>query len=465
MKKRAWIAIGIILAAAPIMILWGAGHNLAPASIWAARHNVPGTGNDSASAIALDKSGNVYVTGYSKGSTTDYDYATIKYSPTGKQLWAKRYNGPGNGTDGASDIAVDGSGNVYVTGWSEGSTTDLDYATIKYSPTGKQLWVKRYIGPGKDEDWAYAMVVDASGNVYITGKSDGPNSWLSYEYATIKYNTNGKELWAKRYKDPDYSGGEACAIAADDSGNVYVTGTLEAYSFDHVFATIKYSPDGQQFWVRSYNGPGNYGNEAEAIAVDASGNVYVTGYNNRSSNDCDCVTIKYSSDGKQLWIKKYNGPGDSHDSAYDIAVDGSGNVFITGGSTGSGSHNDYTTIKYNPNGKELWVKRYNGPGNGYDVAAALAVDGSGNVYISGESDGSDTWGDYATIKYNANGQELWAKRYDGYGYDSGKAIAVDGSGNVYVTGKSDGLGTGYDYATIKYSPNGTQLWVKRYNFK
>jgi hypothetical protein len=133
----------------------------------------------------VDGSGNVYVTGYSYGSETDDDYATIKYDPDGNQLWVQTYNGPGNYSDYAYAIAVDGSGNVYVTGYSYGSETDDDYATIKYDPDGNQLWVQTYNGPGNYSDYAYAIAVDGSGNVYVTGVSYG--SGTDDDYATIKY--------------------------------------------------------------------------------------------------------------------------------------------------------------------------------------------------------------------------------------------------------------------------------------
>jgi hypothetical protein len=113
---------------------------------------------------------------------------------------------------------------------------------------------------------------------------------------------------------------------------------------------------------------------------------------------------------------------------------------------------------------QAWVARYDGPANGYDLAWAIAVDGSGNVYVTGQSRGSGT-DDYATVKYDANGNQLWIARYDGpaNGYDLAWAIAVDGSGNVYVTGKSIGAGTDTDYATVKYDTNGNELWVARYD--
>ncbi|MGB2988690.1 MAG: SBBP repeat-containing protein, partial [Candidatus Zixiibacteriota bacterium] len=117
------------------------------------------------------------------------------------------------------------------------------------------------------------------------------------------------------------------------------------------------------------------------------------------------------------WVRRYNGPGNSDDEAYAIAADGSGNVYVTGRSRGSGTLYDYATIKHYPDGDTAWVRRYNGPVNSHDEAYAIAVDGSGNVYVTGLSVGSGTLYDYATIQYYANGDTAWVRRYNGPGND------------------------------------------------
>jgi len=150
-------------------------------------------------AVTVDSGGNVYVTGESFAEASSYDYLTLKYGPGGNLLWDKRYNGPGNGRDAARSIAVDSGGNVYVTGISEGSTTFSDYATLKYSPTGTELWVKRYNGPGKQWDEAVALALDGKGNLFVTGTSYGGMA-AGDDYATIKYRTaDGEPLWVRRY--------------------------------------------------------------------------------------------------------------------------------------------------------------------------------------------------------------------------------------------------------------------------
>jgi Beta-propeller repeat len=424
---------------------------------WVARYNGPLNAVDLSFALAVDGSGNVYVTGRSHGAGTDYDYATVKYNASGQQLWIARYSGPYR--DFANAIAVDGSGNVYVTGQSEpvfGSNI-YDYVTIKSDASGAELWVARYNGPGNDDDVASAIAVDGSGNIYVTGRSTG--SGANFDYATIKYNASGTEEWVARYDGPGNAFDAASAIVVDGSANVYVTGqSVGAVAVQSVdYATIKYNTSGTEEWVARYDGPDNSADFASAIAVDDSGNVYVTGGSIGASGTYDYATIKYDASGAELWVARYNGPGNLDDIATTIALDGSGNVYVTGDSPGLGTSLDYATIKYDTSGAEQWVGRYNGPGNFNDDARAIAVDGLGNVYVTGASTGSGGIYDYATIKYDASGAELWVARYNGPGnsIDIARAIAVDGSGNVYVTGESLGSGTNYDYATIKYVQGAT----------
>jgi hypothetical protein len=429
---------------------------------WVSRYNGPGGMDDGAYLIAVDGLGNVYVTGSSMGSGTGYDYVTIKYNVVGVEQWVSRYNGPEYGDDIAQSIAVDGLGNVYVTGKSLGSGTGDDYATIKYNSSGFEEWVARYNGPGYSTDHAWSIAVDGSGNgddegrsiavdgsgnVYVTGSSLG--SGTDDDYATIKYNSSGVEQWVSRYNGPGNGGDEKPSLALDDSGNVYVTGSSLGSGTDDDYATIKYDSSGVEQWVSRYNGPADSTDKARRIAVDGSGNVYVTGSSLGSGTDYDCATIKYNSSGVEQWVQRYSEAGSWSDSANAIALDNSGNVYVAG----NGTDSNYTTIKYNSAGIEQWVVVYNGPGNGLDGATSIAVDGSGNVYVTGFSMGSGTDYDCATIKYNSTGVEKWVARYNGSGNSADYAwsIAVDGLGNVYVTGQSVGSGTGFDYITIKYS--------------
>ena len=339
----------------------------------------------------MDNSGNVYVTGSSTGSGSGVDCLTIKYGPAGNKLWEMRYTGPGGDYDCAKAVAVDSSGNVYVTGGIYGGSARYDYVTIKYGPNGNQLWADRYNGPGNSTDAAEAIAIDGSGNIYVTGASDGGSTTV--DYATIKYDTNGNRLWVTRY-DGFLSHDFACDLAIDNSGNVYVTGRSDSFTGNSDYATVKYSPAGTQLWATRYNGPGeDYMDYAAALAMDSSGNVYVTGFSYDLYTTKDYATVKYDSSGNQLWATRYNGSSNADDLAYDIAVDVFGNVYVTGKSI-VGFTYDYATVKYNVDGSQLWTAFYDGPTDYGDMASALAVDNLGNIYVTGTSDG-----DFATIKY------------------------------------------------------------------
>jgi hypothetical protein len=301
--------------------------------------------------------------------------------------------------DVATDIAIDASSNVYLTGYSSGTPWGVDYVTIKYNATGAKLWEARYNGPGNGDDLAYALTVDATGNVYVTGVSYDVTT--SDDYTTIKYNNAGVQQWVARYNGVGNSFDEATALAVDLAGNVYVTGRSWGVGTLDDYATIKYNSTGAEQWVARYSGPGDFYDVATGVAVDPSGNVYVTGWSQGVNTGSQFVTIKYNGAGVQQWMARYTGPcGFCNETAVAIAVDAASNVYVTGGSPNLDYNFDYATVKYNNAGVQQWVARYNGPGKGYDVPAALAVDPArGDVYVTGQSEGSGTSADYATIKY------------------------------------------------------------------
>lgn len=420
---------------------------------WIARYD-----NGGAYAIALDPAGSVYVTGSCGGFGTGADFCTIKYDLEGNQIWFARYDGPGHQTDVALAIAVDTAANVYVTGYSGGIGPGRarDYATIKYDSDGNEVWVARYDGPFHADDTPTSLAVDAAENVYVTGWSQtGPSST---DYATIKYDSDGKQVWLATYTGPGIGVDQATALAIDAAGNTYVTGSSSGGPATRDdYATIKYDSDGNQIWVARYDGPGHIGDNAHAIGLDPAGNVYVTGSSGEPNGRAAYATVKYDLDGNQLWVARYLGPGEVH-VAKAIALDAKGNVYITGESTGA-VHQNYATVKYDLDGNQVWATRYEGPsrGEGNDLPYRIAVDAAGGVYVTGESDtGIGIASDYATIKYDsATGEEVWQARYHGpvaSSNDRSFAIALDSAGNVYVSGVSwnaDPLRG--DFATIKYS--------------
>jgi uncharacterized delta-60 repeat protein len=394
--------------------------------------------------VAVDGQGNIYVTGTSAG-----DYATVKYDPSGTEQWVRRYDGAGN-EDTPEAIAADANGNVYVTGSSDGGTTIFDITTIKYNSAGVEQWVRRFNNPENRSDFGSSLVLDGSGNVYVTGSSRSTS--LGYGYLTIKYTPSGGTEWSTRFdgegilpgtSDDDF----AVDIVLDASGNVYVTGRSRRGSIDIV--TVKFNSAGMKQWDVRYDGPAFGIDEPIGVAVDGSGNVYVAGNSRGTNTDDDLVTIKYNSAGVEQWVMRYTSQGSGPEDAQDMGLDTAGNVYVTGSTNVSGNNN-FVTIKYNSAGQEQWKAFYDDEAGFGDGAYDLVLDGAGNIYVTGSSQSPSVSTDFLTIKYNAGGEEQWVARYAGPTFfDLAQAIALDGSNNVIVTGYTVDIGVSY-WTTVKY---------------
>ena len=423
---------------------------------WVQRYNGPGYSSDGGSVLKVDNAGNVYILGTtSDGPTTDF--ITIKYNSSGLMQWLQIYNGTGNNVDRGSAIAIDQEGNVYVTGFSTGAGSRYDYATIKYDSLGIMKWVQRFNGPTSMDDMPAAIAIDNSGNIYITGWCSA--GALFDDYATLKYNSEGVLQWIQKYNGTGSNQDQARSIAIDIWGNVYVTGSSYGITSGYDYATVKYNPLGDSLWVRRYNGQVGGADGASLISIDPQGNIIVAG-NSEGSNlldtNSDFVTIKYNSAGVQQWVQRYTGPSNRYDDVNALDVDVLGNVYITGLSKGFVTSWDYATVKYSSSGVRQWVQRYAGFNQGgADVARSISVDDAGNVYVTGLSAGDifPNEYDYATLKYNSTGVVQWIQRYNGPSNrnDQAYSLALDLIGNVYVTGESYDNGTGMDIVTIKYS--------------
>ena len=452
---------------------WGPGGNKdystvkydsAGNQLWAIQYNGSGNTDDYAYDIAVDSAGNAYVTGYcGRGSTKD-DIVTIKYAgATGAELWNVHYNGAGDDNDIAYELALDSLGNVYVCGGTYWSTTNIDFVTLKYDSLGNQLWAVRYDGPISGRDMANELALDAAGNVYIAGSSEGDGT--GPDYVTVKYDVDGNKLWDQRYSSAGAGSDSIQELFVSTDGSAYVTGWTQGTAPLRNITTICYNSAGGQTWLAQYSGPGNGDNIAFELALDPSGALYVTGGSTGGSGKREFVTIKYNDlSGRELWVRRYDGPGTGDDFAHEVSLDASGNIIVAGLSTGDGTDIDLVTIKYGPDLEE-WHAEYNGPANGDDDPQAIASDGSGNLYVAASSENSVGNVDYLTIKYDPDGNKLWEMAYNGpgNGNDVPSAIAVDDTGNVYVTGSSSGATTGGDFATIMYDSDGTLQWTARYN--
>ncbi len=338
-------------------------------SAWIA---VLGTGlTDYGKDIAIDSSGNVYVTGYTQTSGAgSNDFFIAKYSASGTIQWQRTLGASSN--DAASGIAVDGSGNVYVTGTTFSPDTVL---IAKYDTSGNIQWQKTLGGAG--DHGTYDIAVDSSGNAYVTGKyyNGGSDSGI----LLAKYDSSGNLQWQKRTSGGTEDRGHS--IKLDSSGNIYIVGQTRTVATYHDILVMKLDSSGSVIWDRAITSASNQGDEGWGVAIDSSGNVYVTGKISGSSGT-ELFVGKYNSSGTEQWQRSYNG---GYGQGRGIAVDGSGNVYVTGfGGWSSGKSYDIMIVKYNSSGAIQWERTLGDVGNTvYESAENLVVDGSGNLYIVG----------------------------------------------------------------------------------
>ena len=428
---------------------------------WAARY--PGNDTIGGIATAMDLHDNIYVTGYLyQNRSPEADFVTIKYSPTGTQLWAVEYNtiDTSYSADKATTIAVDDSLNVYVAGSTLVNGGNYDWVIIKYDSSGNQVWLRTYNGQANNTDVVYAMKLDNIGNIYLTGKSY--NSGSNCSFATIKYSSAGTKLWESRYAAPNSSDFNVpSALAIDANANVYVTGQSIYDNDSIIFSTVKYNSSGTQQWATNYRGDNCNFSYAHGIALDTTSNVYVSGgcvgIADTSGFQVFATTVKYNSNGVQQWANMYNSTNTNGDYAYSYAIttDEAGTSYIAGQTTSGSSSIDYLLIKYSSNGTEQWVRTNNGALDDEDKAYLIKHDAEGNVYMSGYSLcslDSGNFNTYTTLKYTADGDKEWTAIYNGMGNGDNNpaALSVSANGNVYLAGSSSNNDVS-DLAIVKYS--------------
>ena len=394
--------------------------------------------NDYAYGVATDSSGNVYVAGGTNGgldgntNAGNTDLFVVKYNSSGTKQWTRQLGS--SSRDSANGVATDSSGNVYVTGMTNGGLDGCknagieDLFVVKYNSSGTKQWTNQLGSSSRDS--ADDVATDSTGNIYVTGTTyselDGNTSAGKADLFVVKYNSSGTHQWTKQLGTDRYD--EARGVATDSSGNVYVTGYTEGGLDGNTnlgkadLFVVKYNSSGTKQWA---NQLGTWDTDfANGVATDSSGNVYVTGSTyrsldgNTSAGNADLIVVKYNSSGTKQWTKQLGSSSDDY--ANDVVTDSSGNAYVTGttyggldGNTSAGNA-DLFVVKYNSSGTKQWTKQLGTSST--DTANGVTTDSSGNVYVAGGTygglDGNTSAGvnDLFIVKYNSSGAKQWTKQ-------------------------------------------------------
>ncbi len=402
-----------------------------------------GSSNEQVSGMAIDSLGNIFITGSAGryGGEDDDNIFLLKYNSGGNLVWNITWGQ--SDYDYSSGIAIDSTGNAFITGRTESyGAGHSDVFILKYNSSGDLLWGK--IWGGSDDEWAPKIAIDASGNVFISGSTESYGEGYS-DVFLVKYDSSGNLLWDKAWGGSERDLG--IGIALDDSGNAFIMGWTLSYGAgsEDVFL-LKYNSSGNLLWNKTWGGSGY--EYAYEIALDASGNTFITGVTSSyGAGHSSVFLLKYDPSGNLLWDKTWG--GSSGETGRELAIDASGNVYITGETASFGAgYSDAFILKYDSSGNLLWDKTWGSSGN--DYGKGIAIDSLGNTFITGSIGVYEGGGDknLFLLKYNSSGNLLLYKTWEGKGYISGIGIALDTLGNAFIAGETGYYEVGFDTIEI-----------------
>jgi len=420
---------------------------------------VHGGGYDRAGAIAIDDAANAYLGGAVETGSSAITFAVVKLDPQGNQVWIAHYTGSRGGVGGqAQSVTVDDAGNVYAAGYIGDGVifnTNYDYLVVKFGSDGVQQWAQRYNGPGNNADFATRVVVDAAGGVYATGFSSGQN----YDWATLKFAPNGAQQWLRTHTGPGWGDDRPADMVLAPGGNLILTGFSKntGDNLTNDAQTLSYDPTGGLVWQRQWTDTVASHEVPMDMDVDASGRIAITGTTAENASPYAVpvpVTLRYDAAGVLTQTIRSTATGGE-----SVDIDGAGNVFLAGSVVPPEAS---SVSKYDSAGNLAWSAPITLGANDVLTGVRLAAHETGAVTVAGTvRDVSTGNGDYLTIRYAADGRELWRHRFGGVDAreDQVAAIAVDPTDAALVNGTSwnDYIsigGTADDIVTLKF-PAGT----------
>jgi len=318
---------------------------------WIYRDDGPGNDADRANSLVYGADGNIYIAGMSCDIDTSYDFTVISLISTCNRRWEYRYNGQANEWGEAYSLVYGADGNIYIAGYTTGIGTYSDFTVISLTSAGTQRWVYRYNGPGNGSDGAYSLVYGSDGNIYIAGSSTGIGTYS--DFTVISLTSAGTQRWVYRHPGSVYDYANSLVYGSD--GNIYIAGSSFGSGTGN-FTVISLTSTGTERWVNGVNGPGN---GANSLVYGSDGNIYIAGSSMGSGTAADFTVMSLTSTGNNRWIRQYNGSGNGSGGAFSLVYGSDGNIYVAGGITDSTAFPDFTVISLTSTGTQRWFYQNN----------------------------------------------------------------------------------------------------------
>lgn len=420
-------------------------------------------GYNSAWAITCDPAGNVYVAGSIGVDADRSDFGVIALSSTGAFRWDYHCNGTNGWDAGALVIELGPDGNIYACGYTEDEEDFRDITVVSLTPAGSERWRWDYDAGFHDLDEAYDLAIGLDSNVYICGTSRGSDTTY-LDLTVLSLTLDGHERWINRYMPPSGGYDVAQAIAIGTDNRVYVAGATQPVIGEYQWCVACFDSAGSLVWVFEKQPYPGY-NMAQDIGF-AAGRLFSCGTLATADHLEDMAVVCIDTTGHEVWTWTYDGSAHLADIGWRLIVDSTGSATVAGMSyTGQMAH-DMVCASLTPGGSRRWLFRSSNPVPGLDAALSLTPAPAGGVYCVGIITDSIRAGDFALIRFDANGSPLWTFTYDSgvnSGADGAWCAAVAPDGTSCIAGSAH-WGSGYqDFALVSLDPAGTQRWQYHLN--
>ena len=421
-------------------------------SLWTGTCDFDAGSQDYSAGLAVDHAGNTIVIGQSVKSGVK-SFATAKFDPDGGLMWSKTYTDRNLQLARALGVAVDASDNVYVCGTTNEFPPAGDFAVLKYNSAGMQQWVRIVSGtaPVSDIDYAAAVQTLTDGSIVVVGEKHDSAGYGGY---VIDYSASGAAVWDDFVLPGGYSA-SMLSVAQGPDDRIYVGGAAYALATSGFsrFVLLSYSPSGERQWLRLYSGPEQKGNYVTSLAVDPAGYVVALGASGLSASGYDFMTVKYDTNGALIWEARYDGSANDDDTPNEIAIDDCGNIYVFGTTVDLTNGQCATLLKYNSEGQLLWARLHHEPAGDATIGLGVALDSNGFVYTAGQTKSLTVPVVFYTLKYSPDGDSIWLERfYNPFGQAAAVAgIEVDPQQGVHVGAHALTGGSNYDFVALKYA--------------